>query len=73
MNIETPVIEHPQEITTKAGLTYMQREQQRRFLSWQINVRDKGKHSYAGTVTEKTKAERRAKNKRAKASRKANR
>jgi hypothetical protein len=56
-------------------------EQQKRWLSWNvlsgaraIATRQFGvKHSYAGTVTPETIAKRRAKDKAAKASRKANR
>lgn len=48
-------------------------EPQKRWLSWNFAVRNLGKHSYAGTVPEKTIAKRRAKNKVAKASRKKNR
>jgi hypothetical protein len=60
-------------VRTTSGLEYVQTEVQRRWLSWQFVTRYKNKHSYAGTVPAKVKAERRAKNKVAKASRKANR
>lgn len=67
-------------VRTKLGVEYVQTETQRRWLSWQFVTRDAArtafngdKHSYAGTVPAKVIAERRAKNKRAKASRKANR
>jgi hypothetical protein len=51
----------------------VQTESEKRWLSWSILTAARVKHSYAGTVTEKVKADRRRKNKVAKASRKANR
>lgn len=48
-------------------------EAEKRWLSWNFLVRSKVKGQYSGTVPEKVKAKRRAKNKVAKASRKANR
>lgn len=48
-------------------------EAQKRWLSWNYLVRDKKKHSYAGTVSRAEIEKRRKANKVAKASRKRNR
>lgn len=71
---------YAKDVSKTLGLPYLQNpdkkpmtEAEKRWLSWNFLVRSKIKGQYSGTVPEKVKAKRRAKNKVAKASRKVNR